>query len=459
MIVAALPGAGFVKDLIGGAAEAGFDAVATAMTEAADELFKTVITAWTRIPSGGATSTSTIDWVQGTALRPVTALVAVLAMIACATRVAWEVAWGGDGRGAQEGAKAMLRTVVVGGGGTALLVTAMALADEFSAWVLGAAGPSLNPTLLTGAQLAPGLGFTIGLLAIFASLIQIFLLLARSAMVVLLAGGWQLAAASSATETGAATFKKITGWLVAFVIYKPAAAVCYATAFKLGQGTAGASTADKTVAAVEGVILLFLAILALPALLRLVVPAAAAMGGPSVGGALAGTAAVATGAATLAAGGIGAGAGGAAASGGGGAAGGFGGGLASGAGGAGPSSAEGTGGSTGAGGGGAAPAGGASRAAGTAGSTEGAGERASGPDGAGSSRAPGSGAGGGAGAAPASSSAPAGADSAGPGQGAAPSGAGEPAGGGMGGAQAAGAVGAAGSAASGAIEGVVNDEQ
>jgi hypothetical protein len=282
------------------------------MTDAADALFKTVVTAWTKVPSGGATNTETIRWLQGTALRPLTLLVAVLAMTVCATKVAWEVGWGGDGRSAQEGLKAMLRTVIVGGAGTALLVTALAAGDEFSSWVLAQStggGVGLGAELLGAAELAPGLGFVLGLLAIFACLIQIALLVVRSALVVLLAGAWQVSAAASATDSGAATFKKITAWLVAFVIYKPAAAVCYATAFKLASPDTG-GTVDKTLAAIEGVILLFLAILALPALLRLVAPAAAAMGGPSVGGALAGTAAVATGAITLGAGGLGAGAGG-----------------------------------------------------------------------------------------------------------------------------------------------------
>ena len=61
-------------------------------------------------------------------------------------------------------------------------------------------------------------------------------------------------------------------WLLAFALYKPAAAIVYAVAFDLA-GQPGA------LALLDGVMMLVLAILALPALLRFVVPATSALAG------------------------------------------------------------------------------------------------------------------------------------------------------------------------------------
>jgi hypothetical protein len=86
-------------------------------------------------------------------------------------------------------------------------------------------------------------------------------------------------------------------WLAAFTLYKPVAALIYATAFRM----VGRDQAPTTV--VSGVFLMVLAIFALPALLRFLVPAttamasgnAGAMAGALVGGTLATGAALATG--------------------------------------------------------------------------------------------------------------------------------------------------------------------
>ena len=95
-----------------------------------------------------------------------------------------------------------------------------------------------------------------------------------------------LAAAMSNTEMGMHWFKKAWAWLIAFALYKPAAAVVYAVAFVL-PGQQGIN------ALMSGIMMLVLAVLALPALLRFVVPATAAVAG---GGGMAGLAAGAAGA-------------------------------------------------------------------------------------------------------------------------------------------------------------------
>ena len=112
----------------------------------------------------------------------------------------------------------------------------------------------------------------LGIIAFLATVIQIMLMLVRGGMLVLLVGTLPLVAAFSNTEMGMQWFRKASAWLVAFALYKPAAAVVYAVAFDLA-GQQGA------LALLDGVMMLALAILALPALLRFVVPATSALAG------------------------------------------------------------------------------------------------------------------------------------------------------------------------------------
>ena len=124
----------------------------------------------------------------------------------------------------------------------------------------------------------------LGIIAFLATVIQIMLMLVRGGMLVLLVGTLPLVAAFSNTEMGMQWFRKAGAWLVAFALYKPAAAIVYAVAFDLA-GQPGA------LALLDGVMMLVLAILALPALLRFVVPATSALaGGGGAGGMLAGAA-------------------------------------------------------------------------------------------------------------------------------------------------------------------------
>ena len=180
-------------------------------------------------------------------------------------------------------------TLVSAGAATAASVV-IGGADQMAAWFINQAdaGSSFSTHLaqllgITGQAggFTTGLAATattaviaivLGLLAFLGSVIQIMLMLVRGGMLVLLVGTLPLIAAFSNTEMGHQWFRKATAWLLAFALYKPAAAIIYAVAFKLG-GQQGA------LALLDGVMMLILAILALPALLRFLVPATSALGG------------------------------------------------------------------------------------------------------------------------------------------------------------------------------------
>ena len=105
------------------------------------------------------------------------------------------------------------------------------------------------------------------------------LMLVRGGMLVLLVGTLPLIAAFSNTEMGLQWFRKASAWLLAFALYKPAAAIIYAVAFDLA-GQQGA------LSLLDGVMMLLLAILALPALMRFLVPATSALAGGGGTGAM-----------------------------------------------------------------------------------------------------------------------------------------------------------------------------
>ena len=132
---------------------------------------------------------------------------------------------------------------------------------------------------LAGTVTTAFIAIVLGIIAFLATVIQIMLMLVRGGMLVLLVGTLPLVAAFSNTEMGLQWFRKASAWLLAFALYKPAAAVVYAVAFDLA-GQPGA------LALLDGVMMLVLAILALPALLRFVVPATSALTGAGASGAM-----------------------------------------------------------------------------------------------------------------------------------------------------------------------------
>ncbi|QSB07185.1 hypothetical protein [Natronoglycomyces albus] len=118
---------------------------------------------------------------------------------------------------------------------------------------------------------------------LLASLFQFVIMAARAAALVLIVGLLPVAAAAGLTEGGRAMRQKYFAWLIALVLYKPTAATIWAAAFFLLD--------DDELEGIFGLMtlvsMMILALVALPALMRLVTPAVAAAsssGGGSGGG-------------------------------------------------------------------------------------------------------------------------------------------------------------------------------
>jgi type IV secretion system protein TrbL len=138
---------------------------------------------------------------------------------------------------------------------------------EMAQYILdkGFNGHDVGQTLLTLFSDPTGGGsistIIFGILGIIVSAIQWAIMIFRGAILALLVGILPVAAAGALTNGGMQSFKKVCGWIAAFILYRAAAAIIYATAFlMLGSGSSSGI--------MFGEILIVLSILALPALLR-----------------------------------------------------------------------------------------------------------------------------------------------------------------------------------------------
>jgi type IV secretion system protein TrbL len=304
-----------VREGVHSAVTSQLDAIARQVGQAASSGIASLATFWMKLDAprvadgGNLRSTEPVQFLQDKTLFIVFAM-ATVAMIIGGMRLAWDA----RGDSARDLLRSLLTLLVVTGAGTATVQLLAQASDGFALWLVEQSVPAGSDfgtelgklVLVAGATgaLPPGanLPFVVmmffGIAVFLASLVQVLLMLIRSGMLVLLCGTLPLSAAMTNTEFGRAWFKKHCGWLIAFIAYKPAAALVYAAAFQMMQHnvmpTGGSLTALAT-----GLMMLFLAVLALPALLRLVVPATAAVAGGSVGGAGAGLGAVASGARSI----------------------------------------------------------------------------------------------------------------------------------------------------------------
>ncbi len=181
---------------------------------------------------------SSLWWYMGAA--------AVVSVIIGGVRMVWEQ----RAEPGKETIKSLLTLIVIAGSGVTIVGLLVSAFDSFSVWILNGAlscdvgadsacfGENIaNLLALTTNPNTGGLGalliIILGIIAILATAAQIVLMIARGGMLVILTGILPLSASATNTEMGKSWFKKNVGWLVAFILYKPAAAIVYAAAFQL----------------------------------------------------------------------------------------------------------------------------------------------------------------------------------------------------------------------------------
>jgi hypothetical protein len=257
---------GFLVDIV-------YDFVTMIITEAVKLVMKTVGTLWLDVPNpnvsdGNNRPTPVIEFMQGRIMWLAVAC-ATVSLIVAGMRMAWSM----RGDSVRSVGKSLLTFTIVSGLGVGIVGLLNRIANDFSDWIIAGAsgGDSFDSRIDRAFDADYGdakLVFVlfIGLAAIITSIIQIALMFVRNGMVILLLGVLPLAAAATNTEMGKAWFRKLVGWLAAFLAYKPLAALIYGAAMTMMGSSSGWKEAST------GVAMMVMAVIALPALLRFVSP-------------------------------------------------------------------------------------------------------------------------------------------------------------------------------------------
>lgn len=268
--------------------QSGIEKLAETFKEGAEWAMKTLTTAWLKAPSPDLTSAhSPVVWLQSHLWYFVLVSVFVSVLVA-----AYRMATTGSFDHLGELAQGLGRVLLVAGLVASATATAVQVGDLFAAWILDKSQVDFSNVVVLAAISNPGIVILLAIIVILAQIIQLGLMLVRNGMIVLLVGSLTLTSSAANTSLGRQTWQKSLAWLIAFVLYKPVAALIYAACFKMSSKDQDISTQ------LSGIFMMLLAIFALPALMRFLVPATAAMSGGNAGGMAAGLvgAAVATGA-------------------------------------------------------------------------------------------------------------------------------------------------------------------
>ncbi|MDJ0321968.1 hypothetical protein [Pseudarthrobacter sp. PS3-L1] len=299
-------------DWLSGLADDAMGNMAKAIMEALSQMVTTLSTFWVSMPtvnlaSADGTGPSPVVATVNSELLPWTMTLAVFAVILGGTRMVWEQ------RGAplKDILRSLITLVLVSGLGLGVISILVIAADAFSSAIIARStngkgfAESLQVLTMTG-QTGVGVFILIilGLVGLLASIFQVVLMVVRSGMLVILAGILPTTAAFTNTEMGKQWFQKAVGWTIAFILYKPAAAIVYSVAFLLMGNNEGQ---EQLITSITGFALMIVALFALPALMKFVTPMVGALASGGGGGGAAGAAvgAVATGAVSMGRGGSG----------------------------------------------------------------------------------------------------------------------------------------------------------
>uniref|UniRef100_UPI0012F69A48 hypothetical protein n=1 Tax=Nocardia veterana TaxID=132249 RepID=UPI0012F69A48 len=299
------PGAVCVLKQLGGkaansAANSAFDSLVDSLVNGMTSGIRFVMTWWVNLPSPQLAASTGEPGPALASIRGYTSGLQVLLMIAgilfAAARLAMAKRGGVAGE-AQESFLMFARAVFASMMFSALITTGTKAGDAFSNWVIndatggdlrGAVERLVDNNLRDHSNLGSGVLLVLAVLGLISMLVQLAMLVVRQAVLILVVAAIPLAAAAAGTGPGSQAYKRMLSWSLAFVLWKPVGALVYAIAFTAaGTKTTGQQQDPQLV--LLGMILLLSVTIVLPALMRLVTPAVATLGGGGgAGAALAG---------------------------------------------------------------------------------------------------------------------------------------------------------------------------
>ncbi|MGP3952553.1 hypothetical protein [Streptomyces sp. 7N604] len=176
--------------------------------------------------------------------------------------------------------KGLLRVIAVSGAATTVVVAAAKLADGYANYLFkeGALAQIQEVGCEDTDSMTPFLLIVLAFLLLLSAIIHTVLLYIRLGVMILLLGTLPIAAAASMTDWGAGWWRKHIGWMIAWLLYKPAVGlILYAGSAMISNSSTNGNTDIHE--RIAGIGVMVLSAVALPALLKLVVPATAALGG------------------------------------------------------------------------------------------------------------------------------------------------------------------------------------
>ena len=199
-----------------------------------------------------------------------------------------------------------LNIVLATGVYIALIPMLLNAGDATAQWLLERSTDSADFATLAQPMAAqaflasPGTAFLLALCLFIGAIANFLMLLLRNMLLLVLIVALPVIAASSTTEAGRQAWKKANAYLIACLLMKPLAAAIYGFGFMLLQDS-GEDFGQIIASSISGILLLFMAALVLPTLVRFLSPVVATgMGGFSGAGLIGAGVGVAAGAAMLA---------------------------------------------------------------------------------------------------------------------------------------------------------------
>lgn len=214
----------------------------------------------------------------------------------------------GDFKGGAPGVKMIVNLIMVTGFYTTAVAVLLKAGDLFAPWIINKATGkdlSMEGLLSVAMFVTPGVGpgLLLVILAFLGAIANVLFMLVRGVMITLLVAFLPILAAGSASETGQQAWNKANGYLIAFLLFKPVAAVILALGLlQITNPTpvTGLDSAGQSLYQVSlGIMTLFMVALALPALVKFVVPVAANGSSMAFSGGAVAAAGVAAGAAVV----------------------------------------------------------------------------------------------------------------------------------------------------------------
>ncbi|MEU7138863.1 hypothetical protein ABZ942_05375 [Nocardia sp. NPDC046473] len=173
----------------------------------------------------------------------------------------------------------------------AVIVAGTQASDRFSEWIINDStngnAKDLAELMVKTSKLqafSPGLVLIIAIVGLLGALAQIVLAIVRQGLLIIAAGVLPLAAAASGMNVGKQSYQKLIGWIIAFMLWKPVAAIVYMIAFTTAghvdslSATNGLPDGEQAQRMLVAIVLLCSVAFVLPALMRLVTPAVAIVG-------------------------------------------------------------------------------------------------------------------------------------------------------------------------------------